>query len=502
MKNIPIKINALVLFLMIFLHLSAQDKNDEIFFPSASPEQVGIDSRYLAQMLEKIQTDSIRIHSIVILRHDSLVLESYVYPYNRETTQNVKSVCKSIISALAGIAKDQGYLKDVNVPIYQIAPQYFENPSDYRKLHISLKNLLTMTTGLDVDENGGKLEAIFSADDYVQAAFDAPMVADPGTKWTYSTCLSHAMSAILSQITHQDLLKFAKNTLFGPLGMKSIEWDTDPNGYYMGGAELWMRPIDMAKFGYLYLKDGEWQGQQLISREWILESTANQIGPLKTGNDKYGYYWRVCGGGWLMAIGWGGQMILFNRDLDMVVVFTASEMDKQYQLFDQYILPAIHSATMSPNPETNKTLQQWVDRLQQSEKGIAHPVPQWFSTYVTNVYAMDPNIYDYEQIQFLHDDSDLKVRVKEQGKTNEYVIGLDGSGQITTQDDDRSVPRHKSVWVRGHFPEDSKLSLEIHELGSVFHLRHQIDFSKPESLEILSDLYPLMNNIKMAGKNI
>ena len=497
-----IQTSVLVLFLMIFFPLPAQDETTETFFARTNPEQVGIDSRYLVQMLEKIQTDSIRIHSIVILRHDSLVLESYVFPYNRETTQNVKSVCKSVISALTGIAKDQGYLDNVDVPVYQIAPQYFEHPSDFRKLHITLKHLLTMTTGLDVDENGGKLEAIFSADDYVQAAFDAPIIADPGAKWTYSTCLSHAVSAILSQITHQDLLKFAKSTLFCPLGMKHVEWDTDPNGYYMGGAELWMRPIDMVKFGYLYLKDGEWEGQQLISREWISESTTNQIGSLKTGNDKYGYYWRVCGGGWLMAIGWGGQMILFNRDFDMVVVFTAAEMDKQYQLFDQYILPAVHSAPLSPNPAMNETLQQWIDRLQLPEEGAEQPVPQWFSTYVTNLYTMDPNIYDYEQIQFLQDDSGMKVCLKEQGKTNEYVIGLCESGRITEQDDGHTVPRHKSTWVRGHFIGDTKLILEMHELGSVFHVRHQIDFPKPDSLAILSDLYPLMNNIKMVGRKL
>jgi CubicO group peptidase (beta-lactamase class C family) len=121
-----------------------------------------------------------------------------------------------------------------------------------------------MTAGLDLDENGPKMAKVFASDDWIRAAFEAPMSDDPGARFVYSTPLTHTMSGILTDTSGMSLLELADEHLFGPLGIDKLQWEQGPKGYYFGGAELFLRPIDMAKFGLLYLNDGKWQGEQIV----------------------------------------------------------------------------------------------------------------------------------------------------------------------------------------------------------------------------------------------
>lgn len=162
-----------------------------------------------AEAVRRIRDESLDIRSLVLVRNDHIILELYVHPYDRDTVHNVKSVSKSVISALVGIALREGILENLDQTVVEFFPQYITDGMDERKKQITLRHLLTMTAGLDLDENGPKMARVFASDDWIRTAFEAPMATDPGTRFVYSTPLTHTMSGILTESSGMSLLELA-----------------------------------------------------------------------------------------------------------------------------------------------------------------------------------------------------------------------------------------------------------------------------------------------------
>jgi CubicO group peptidase (beta-lactamase class C family) len=164
---------------------------------------------------------------------------------------------------------------------------------------------------------GDRLQA---AQDEVQFVLDRPMTVEPGTRFNYNTGGTQLLAAIIAQATGQSALEYAQEHLFAPLGITNVQWWADPSGITEGGSGLELAPRDMAKFGYLYLKGGIWEGKSLIPAEWVKTSTQAHI---KTGylDLVYGYQWWVHPSGVYQARGFGGQRIFVLPEQQMVVVF-------------------------------------------------------------------------------------------------------------------------------------------------------------------------------------
>ncbi|MDH3216021.1 MAG: beta-lactamase family protein [Candidatus Krumholzibacteria bacterium] len=278
------------------------------------------------------------IHSILIVKNGVIVHEVYFGTYRRESLHTMYSITKSVTSGLIGIAIDNGYIGGVDKTIGELLPEYAGAIKDDRLKDVTVEQLLTMTCGLDWDEwsypycdprNSEYPQVRF--EDWVQHVLELPVRDEPGTRWVYNTGGVHVLSAILKNRTGLYANQFAEKYLFEPLGITRWSWNTDPKGYSATGGTrggLKLRTRDVAKFGMLYMREGKWNGERLISEEWVRKSTAKRVTAVR--NSDYGYLW------WLTSYtiknrqidmvsgqGYGGQLLALVPDLDLMYVFTS-----------------------------------------------------------------------------------------------------------------------------------------------------------------------------------
>lgn len=311
-------------------------------WPVSDPASQGMDPRLLEEMQATIQSERIPLHSLLILRNGQIVFEEY-YDKNTPETQHVQfSVTKSVISTLIGIAIDQGKLEGIDRKVVDFFPGKTFSAPDPRKAEMTIEDLLTMTSGLDWNEENSSFGALYRSSDWSKWVLDLPMAAEPGQAFSYCSGCSHVLSVILQEATGENPRDFADQYLFQPLGITDYEWETDPDGTPIGGWGLSLTPRDMARLGALYLNEGTWGGVQIISPGWVKAATTARV---QTGGRLgYGYQW------WIYdtynaytALGRDGQAIFVSPDLDLIVVTTAEMRgghDPIFSLIDTYIIPA------------------------------------------------------------------------------------------------------------------------------------------------------------------
>lgn len=307
-----------------------------------------MDSLALDAALTRLGRDYPAVDGVVVIRHGYAVAERYYHGHGPKDRVDLFSATKSVTSILIGIALDRHLFRDVEQSIADFIPEYFARAdADSAKRRISVRNLLTMTSGLDWDES--------HAADYFR---DAPgqavgilrrkLVAEPGTRFNYSSGNAHLLAIALSHASKTTPRDFGNDNLFVPLGftVRFLDWPADENGVNSGGSALELSPREMAKLGYLYLNAGCWDGRQIVSAEWVAQSIRkwSESGPPPNGNG-YGYLW------WLssvierayMAIGYAGQYILVAPSQDMVVAAVAHptpEGSRHFEVLRDVVLSA------------------------------------------------------------------------------------------------------------------------------------------------------------------
>ena len=281
-----------------------------------------------AAALESLHTslDPTQVFASVIVKDGYIVDEYYKDGYDETSVFPLHSCSKSVTSALIGIAIDKGFIEGVDVPISTYFPQILESDSEYLK-QVTIWHLLTHTSGISCSDDD-VWDAWRSSDNWVDYVLSRPVTSAPGTVFSYSTGGTHLLSAILQEATGRTAYDFGKEYLFDPLGMDSVRCGTDPQGISDGGNGFSMNVYDMAKFGLLFLNNGNWQGQQIISQEWVEESTSLQF-KRSSGSADYGYQWWVRtfgsqGYDAYFAQGHGGQYIFVVPQLELIVVFTSN----------------------------------------------------------------------------------------------------------------------------------------------------------------------------------
>jgi CubicO group peptidase (beta-lactamase class C family) len=284
------------------------------------------------EMLEGIYRDFFRedgfptARGLLVVRHGKLVAEAYARDRaDRERYHNVQSVAKSVTSLAAGIALDDGLLPSVDVPLFDLMPQHFDD--DPRKRSLSLRHALTMQTGLAPysDEDTGAF--MYSDGSSVEKILHQPLVSDPGTSFYYTDDSPQLVSAAVQTATGRSLEAFAAERLFAPLGITGWRWEHHGDGVTFGAIGLWLRPRDMARIGQMVLQGGTWQNRRVVSEQWLEESMQIRA------NGDYGYYWWVYDEGRVIgAKGAGGQMIFIVPELDLVVVMTCDSSSQSWLL--------------------------------------------------------------------------------------------------------------------------------------------------------------------------
>jgi CubicO group peptidase (beta-lactamase class C family) len=265
------------------------------------------------------------LRSLLVSFRGETVLERYHDGAGPRRTTNVKSVSKSLLAALIGIAIDQGWIDGVESPIGPYFERYLQG-EDPRKREITVEDLLTMRSGLE-RTSGRNYGAWVSSRSWIGYALHQPLIGEPGRSVEYSTGSSHLLSALLTKAAGESTWSFAQKNLARPMGFEIGRWTRDPEGFFFGGNEMGLTPRQMLDFGRLYLNGGRTPGgEQVVSEQWVEDSCVPRGRSSRSGR-RYGYGWwireladrEVC-----YAWGYGGQFIFVVRDLDLVVVTTSS----------------------------------------------------------------------------------------------------------------------------------------------------------------------------------
>jgi CubicO group peptidase (beta-lactamase class C family) len=293
-----------------------------------------------------------RLHSLLVSWRGELVLERYYNGKKPSSLANIKSASKSVISALVGIAIEQGRIRSVDEPISTFFPELLVANQNRAKAGITIEDLLTMQSGLETTSNRNYGAWVLSGN-WVRHALNRPLLNAPGTRMEYSTGNTHLLSAILTKATGKNTWQFAQETLGKPMGFALPQWPRDPQGIYFGGNDMLMTPRQMLAFGEMYLRRGRSGDRQIVPSRWVEASIVARAQSLRERERQYGYGWwiRQLGGyRTFYAWGYGGQFIFVVPELELVVVTTSSsEVSNErrthirtiYDLVENYVIRRI-----------------------------------------------------------------------------------------------------------------------------------------------------------------
>ena len=387
-----------------------------------------------------------------------------------------------MIGTLVGIAIQKGYIKDVQQPLFSLLPEQGVANLNEEKKAITLEDLLTMTSGLDCHENPGPGEASMQASgNWAQFMLDLPMAAQPGTKFNYCTAAVQLLSAILQKATGMSAREFANQNLFSPLGIGPISeerWPSDPQGVTIGGYDLVLTPGEMAKLGFLFLNQGQWDGEAIVPASWVAASTASHA---NQGDKKeYGYLWWIDPQGkWYAALGRAGQHIFVYPAENLVVVFTAdlpytndADLVPLQELLDQYILPAVKSDRPLPaSPQGLARLQAGIQELAQPQPMASQPLHAIAAEVSQQTSMLADNPLGWHTMMFSFLDNADEVKVTMDG-TAQLAVGLDNVY--------RMIPGEDSLFpegLRGRWENQDTFVVEDIFPGQMLQFTYRIRFS-------------------------
>lgn len=297
---------------------------------TSTPEEQGMDSAALARLLAYGTGRS--LDSLLIARHGKIVLDAYYAPYSAEIPHIINSSTKAVIGTLAAMATKDGLLDSMDHPMLDFFPERSVVIFDDRKKAITLQHLLDMTSGIDWREpTDGRPVTFFEMErspDWAKFVLDRPMSNTPGDIFNYNSGNPHLLSAILTKLTGMSAKDYARAKLFGPLGIADWTWRKDPQGVSTGGNGLALKPRDMAKIGYLYLRNGQWDGKTLLPPAFVERSSHATIDMNLRFEPDFRYsnfFWALPKRNVYMAIGYHCQVIMVFPALDMVAVTTARD---------------------------------------------------------------------------------------------------------------------------------------------------------------------------------
>jgi CubicO group peptidase (beta-lactamase class C family) len=436
---------------------------------SSTPEEQGYSSEKLAEGLQDIQEKGIAIDSLLIIHNGYVVLDAHFAPYDGTFPHNLASVTKSVMTTLIGIAADQGKL-DLDQPMVSFFPDRTIANLDERKARMTVRHLATMTNGMQsgcMADDLGTIAAMRAKPDWMQAALDRPMIAEPGTEFCYDSPGMHILSAILQESTGMTALEFAQQNLFGPLGIQDAIWDVDPQGYNQGGGDLHLTPESAAKIGYLWLHQGNWNGQQIVSRDWVLDSIRRHS--TKVDHDSgYGYGWWINMSHYFAA-GRLGQSIRVIPALNTVLVTTGGGFDEAE--IEGFLFPMLlqSSRPRPASPEGQAALQATLASIQKNESIPAGLSTSEIARVVSGrMYECENNPAGLESLRIDFDDPTVAM-VYQKLFSQELVweVGMDGHYRQSSPDGDALI---------GYWEDASTFHLEIFDLGTqVYQVKFQGD---------------------------
>lgn len=335
-----------ILFLLVGCGPSAADLEAVDYTPLPSddwivstPEEQGLDPELVAELYYNASKME-NIYSLLVFKNDYLIAEDYFNIGTPTQQVNIHSVTKSINSALVGLALEEGCLTSLDQKMMEFFPEFDNRIRDSRKRDITIRQMLQMRAGYPWEEATPEGTELLFTGFHTADLVNVPLARDPGSGAAYSNLTSHLLGLIVARACDMELKPFAEEHLFGPLGIDVGFWQTDWDGNYLGYSDIELTAHDLAKFGLLYLNDGEFNGTQIVPAEWVHDSLqiySEDMWTVRVGrnwdDNAYGYqWWSIRAGDYRYNLAWGhgGQQIVLLDDLDMMMVITVDPLHLQH----------------------------------------------------------------------------------------------------------------------------------------------------------------------------
>jgi CubicO group peptidase (beta-lactamase class C family) len=461
MRRIRIELLPIVLALLlapsIFRDATHAQDSSQVWptkeWQMSSPEEQGMDSAALAKLVDLGAYTG--MDSLLVARHGKIVAEAYYAPFRPGIRHRMYSATKSVLGALIAINLKDGTLDSADHRVIDFfSDRQIANIDDYKK-SITVQDLLNMTSGLDWTP-GDSLSEMRRSPDWVQYILDLRMARRPGTKFQYNNGNPHLLSAILTRISGVSALDYARKRLFQPLGIADVGWNSDPQGNSDGGDGLYLQPRDMAKIGYLYLRNGIWDGDQIIPAGWIDKTTHASIDAhMRSAPDlRYGnLFWAIPDKKVYAAWGRHGQFIIVMPASDIVAVITGTQ-DRSLDNSADYVADCVKSD--APLPANSTAFSLLSSRVQDAATEKPSPVgdvPPIAKAISGKVYYFADNSLRLNSISLNLSDPNpsYEYQIKTAGSAGPLEgfggpIGVDGFFQLGPPTPD-GVSAAKGAWI-------------------------------------------------------
>ena len=447
------------------------------------PEQQGMDSEALADLVKFGASE--KMDSLLVTRHGRIVAEAYYAPFRSGHKHRVNSVTKAVTGTLIAIALRDGLLDSLDRRVLEFFPDRTIANLDDNKQAITIRHLLNMTSGLEWKERlddsmPESFLAMEQSPDWQQFILDQPMAQPPGTAFEYNSGNSHLLSAIINRLTGGRALLYARAQLFGPLGITDVFWRQDPQGISAGGAGLYLQPRDMAKIGYLYLRNGSWDGRQIVPPAWIDAVNHASVDMRLPGLRYANQFWVMPGRHVYAAVGFHRQLIVVMPDLDIVAVTTGTRNYPSARLIDG-IADAVKSGQPLPeNTAARATLDLGIADAATERPSPVGPVPETAKQVSGKVYAFAPNVLNLRTLALNLNNVDSAfelVSTPSSSTTTNYgnsgPLGLDGTYRIGGR------ARFGVNAAKGSWQDEKTFVLDLQTLGNDDARKFTLTFEGP-----------------------
>jgi CubicO group peptidase (beta-lactamase class C family) len=445
-------------------------------FPRSAPEAQGVSSSALLQFVDEVEQKVDALHSVMVVRHGTVVAEGWWKPYAADEPHMLFSLSKSFTSTAVGLAIADGKLK-LDEPILRFFPEEAPPEPSASLKAMRIRDLLTMSTGHH-DEDIRDF-SFSSSDSLVKKFLSLPVTHKPGTFFVYNTPASYMLSAIVQKVTGQTVLDYLKPRLFEPLGIANPSWEASKQGVSMGGFGLSVRTEDIARFGQLYLQRGQWQGKQIVPAEWVDAATSRQMSngssPTSDWEQGYGYqFWR-CRHGFYRRDGAHGQFCIVMPQYDTVVAITSGtrDMASVMNIVWDRLVPALEANPLAADAASSDKLKARLGNLTlRPESSTSSSLAK---SIVGRRYTFPPNRRSIEAVTFDAIDASgvasLTMRVN---GTDQHFTPKPNAWQTTTLE---SRGSSDPVGVSGGWAADDTYELKIVRYRTPFAMTYRLRFA-------------------------
>lgn len=488
-KNLKIRFiqfNRKIIVLLITLIITSQTgwSNSNNYWPTtgwkySTPEEQGMSSKVLSDMLSIIMLAPQTIDSVTIVKNGYIVMDTYFYPFKKRDLHIIHSCTKSITSTIMGIAIEKGFISDTQMRVIDIFPEVETDHLSDNKKKMTIEHLLTMSAGMECKDNYAYkwegLEKMRNSPDWTKYMLELPMNDTPGNTFEYCNGASYLLAEIIQKKTGERSFHLARKALFNPLGITNVYYAPNRYGDDFGYGRMWMTPHDMAKFGWLFLNNGKWEGKTIVPEGWVKKATAKHIDA--TLFDGYGYQWWIHPD-YYVAVGYGGQRIFVSPKYNLVAVFTSFQSrTKPDTLMSDYIIKAIQSDKPLPpdKPEFTRLTQLNKECASPGKPSEMAPLPPIAKTISNVRYKIDKNMAGFTNIMLTFN-QDENVAVMEYGlyqRQNKVIVGLDDVFRIT------HLP-HRNVAFKGCWIRPDTFEFLSGHIGNTLGTRTRLKFTEDQ----------------------